>query len=117
MARSIHVLSDIRPDDTTGLCELLEEVRRQQAASHQAGFDRVAGLCRSMGDCLDGVRRGDQPGTVAVLDTLLDVCRAVENHADAVAATLASPCPGRPGYGSSSGRSSGRGGTETPLPL
>ncbi|HUT11646.1 MAG TPA: hypothetical protein VMY42_14190 [Thermoguttaceae bacterium] len=112
MVRSIAVLLEIRPDDTEDLCELLELVRQQEAASHRAGFDHVARLCRSMGDCLEGVRRGDQPGTVAVLDTLLDVCRAVENHAHAIAATVAMPC-----YGSSSGRSSGRGGAETPWPL
>jgi len=91
MIHSIDLLLDIRPDNAADLDQLLNEVRQQEQASRGAGFDHVARICRSMANCLEGVLHGDQPGTIAVLDTLLDVCRAVENHADAIAATVTAP--------------------------
>jgi hypothetical protein len=44
-----------------------------------------------MNDCLVGLRNGERPAVAPVVGTLLDVCRTVQLHAEAVVRTLAKP--------------------------
>lgn len=61
----------------------------QAEASRAAGFARLARLCETMCDCLSGLRDGERPVVAPIVATLLDVCRTVKWHAEAVAIALA----------------------------
>jgi len=68
--------------DINGVLRLL---RKQEETSRLAGFRGIARLCREMDDYLAEACRGEQSPPATLVVALLDVCRAVELHADAVA--------------------------------
>ena len=85
MAHLISSLLNIQRSgsgDTSGLSHRIDQ---QEQASRLAGFDRVARLCQTMEASLAGLRSGELPGLAAAITTLLDVCRAIELHAEAIA--------------------------------
>lgn len=70
--------ADLRPV----ICRLHE----QELASQAAQFVGVAGLARNLGDHLEYVQRAQSPLHIDIVDTLLQVCRYIVLHAEAVAA-------------------------------
>jgi len=89
IARTISGLLKMEGNGGGDISQVLLQVRRQEEASRRAGFERVARLCQSMEDCLTGIRSGEQPRLDAFVTTLVEVCQAIELHADAIAATVA----------------------------
>lgn len=57
------------------------QVREQEEASEQAGFDAIARLCRQMRACLQEAIEGVQTPLPIAARAMLAVCRAIEMHA------------------------------------
>jgi len=89
IARTISGLLKMEGNGGGDISQVLLHVRRQEAASRHAGFERVARLCQSMEDCLAGIRSGEHPRLDAFVTTLVEVCQAIELHADAISNTSA----------------------------
>jgi predicted component of type VI protein secretion system len=90
MARAIRDLLTIQRVGSGDTRRVSAWIRRQGEASRAAGFARVARLCDTMNDCLVGLRNGERPAAVPVASTLLEVCRTVQLHAEAVLRALRS---------------------------
>ena len=81
----ISELSAIRDNPTGDVDRPIGRIREQEGASREAGFERVARLCQAAENYLDGIGENESVQLPAVVDTVLDVCRAIELHAEAVA--------------------------------
>jgi hypothetical protein len=99
MARAIRELLSVQALGSGDTSRLSGWICEQKEASRAAGFVRVARLCETMNDCLAGLRGGERPALVPVVGALLDVCRTVQLHAEAVAQALRRARSGRAGKG------------------
>jgi hypothetical protein len=88
MDRAIRDLLTIQRVGSGDTSRVSAWIRQQGEASRAAGFVRLARLCETMNDCLAGLRNGERPVVVPMVGTLLEVCRIVQLHADALVSAL-----------------------------
>ena len=88
MDRAIRDLLAIQRVGSGDTSRVSAWIRQQGEASRAAGFARLARLCETMNDCLAGLRNGERPVVVPMVGTLLEVCRTVQLHADALVSAL-----------------------------
>jgi hypothetical protein len=84
MASAIAELQAIQRaevDEVDGVAAILDG---QSDLAHEAGFEGIARLCQDMRHFLDEARGQHSPRLAVVASKLLDVCRTVQLHADAV---------------------------------
>lgn len=89
MAGTIRQLVALREGAGTDPGNILRGLRKQEEASRLAGFTGISRLCREMDGYLTETCRHQQPRMPAVVDTLADICRSIQLHADAVVEGLA----------------------------
>jgi hypothetical protein len=88
MGRAIRDLLSIQRVGSGDTSRVSAWIRQQGEASRAAGFARLARLCETMNDCLAGLRNGERPVVAPMVGTLLEVCRTVQLHADALVGAL-----------------------------
>ena len=88
MGLAISDLAAIRWAEGVDSHSVLCLLREQEEAARQAGFPSISRLCRDMEDCLDEAWRGEEARFTAVATSLLDSCRTIQMHAEAVANSL-----------------------------
>lgn len=95
MAHAIGVLKTLQKSGRGDLAGVLAPLREQEAAGRVAGCVSVVHLCESADDCLALERLLTSDGSVAVAASasmvrmLLDTCRTIQLHAEAVDRTAA----------------------------
>jgi len=93
MARAIHELKAIQQSGAGDVGGVVARLREQQAAGRVAGFAPVVHLCQGAEDCLTLERlaapgcAGVWPPRASMVAVLLDTCRAIQLHAEAVEKT------------------------------
>jgi len=85
MACAIGGLFTVGRDGVGEAETVSQRLREQREASRLAGFANIARLCQEMDDCLAEACREGRPRLKAVAPTLIDNCRSIQLHADAVA--------------------------------
>lgn len=85
MAHAISELFVIRRAAACDADRVLCRLREQEKASRQAGFGNIARLCREMEQRLMAASGDGQSRLAAVAVGVVDNCRTVQLHADAVA--------------------------------
>jgi hypothetical protein len=90
MACAIHQLRGIQESGAGDLSRVRGQLHKQQAASRSVGCTPISHLCQTLEDCLvlEGFlatgRDGNQPAAATVVAVLLDGCRTIRLHAEAV---------------------------------
>jgi len=90
MAQAIHDLKLIERSGEGDLSGVAAWLRKQQAAGRMAGYAPVVHLCQCVLDCLTlqwlltAERAEISPPRRSMLAVLLDTCRAIQLHAEAV---------------------------------
>jgi hypothetical protein len=104
MAHAIHDLKAMQRSGAGDVGGVLARLREQEAAGRGAGFAPVVHLCQGAEDCLtlERLLTSDRVGTPApqasMVAVLLDTCRTIQLHAEAVE-TMASYLRHRDGVG------------------
>jgi len=91
--RMAHTIDQLRwiqrgDEDNVEVESVVEHLRRQQEASRLAGFIGIWRLCRDAEECLAEVCPDEPARLAAVAGRLLNICRAIELHAEAVGRSL-----------------------------
>jgi len=84
MERVMSDLAAIGEVDAGRAGGVLRRFREQHEASRVEGFTGIARLCRDMEDYLTEARGTEDQRLAAVASTLLDICRTIQLHGDAV---------------------------------
>jgi chemotaxis protein histidine kinase CheA len=81
--RMARVVGQLRAA-TGSVDEVVRQLREQEEAAHLVGFPGVARLCGAMEDYLAETRRGRPPELSEAATLLLEACRTIELHAEAI---------------------------------
>jgi len=84
MAAAIVELQAIEKAETDEIDAAGEMLDKQSQVAHEAGFEGISRLCRDMRLFLSEARGQHHSRLTIVARKLLDVCRTVQLHADAV---------------------------------
>ncbi len=88
MGHTISDLAAIRWAEGIDTQSVLHMLREQEEAARRAGFPIIARLCLDMVDCLSEAVLGEETRLAIVATSLLESCRAIQMHGEAVGNSL-----------------------------
>ena len=88
VGRAISDLAAVRWANKIDVQDVLRSLGEQAAAAQSAGFPNIERLCHNMEEYLDDARQAEEARLVAVVTSMLDSCRTIQMHAEAVANSL-----------------------------
>jgi chemotaxis protein histidine kinase CheA len=83
-AGMIRSLLSMQDDCQGQIGHLLQQLHAQTEASRSNGFDSVARLCQSMGDCLARIDSYEKPQSEAAISALIESCQVISEHAETI---------------------------------
>ncbi len=88
MGHAISDLAAIRWAEGIDTDSVLRMLREQEEAADRAGFPIISRLCRNMVDYLSEAVRGEEMRLAAVATSMLESCRTIQMHGQAVGNSL-----------------------------